>query len=197
MGVIKLFVKGFAGLVILAILVMTIAGGSSGSGGGLTLSSGNTIISDNTYVTDLTSLNPKVPRLIYATSKTIVTSPFGTRIDPITGDSAYHHGTDFSCALGEPIKAAATGTVERIVSGCSVGDMSCGELGNNVTLDHGNGIKTQYAHLSAVSMSVGQMATQGDEIGKCGSTGKSTGNHLHLVLWIDNKQVNILPYLKR
>lgn len=101
-----------------------------------------------------------------------LTSLFGYRIHPITGRGHSHTGIDIPAPRGTPILAAKSGQV--VTSGWH------NSYGNYVVIDHGNGNSTLYAHMSSRSVSEGQMVTQGQEVGKVGTTGSSTGNHLHL-----------------
>jgi murein DD-endopeptidase MepM/ murein hydrolase activator NlpD len=101
----------------------------------------------------------------------IVTSSFGTRSDPFTGEPRFHAGLDFRAAEGAPVRAGGSG----VVLSAGVG----GGYGNLVQIDHGNGIITRYAHLSAILVQPGQPVSGGMVVGLVGSTGRSTGPHLH------------------
>ncbi|AUT00887.1 hypothetical protein CLI64_11030 [Nostoc sp. CENA543] len=91
-----------------------------------------------------------------------------------------HQGIDYGAAAGTPVVASASGTVVDVVSGCRVGNGSCGGgYGNKVDIDHGGGWLTRYAHLTEVNVTNGQTVSQGQKIGTVGNTGKSFGNHLH------------------
>lgn len=106
------------------------------------------------------------------TSKFSVTSPFGYRVDPIKGTKGvFHSGLDMACPQGTPILAAWNGKVVK--AGTFMG------TGNMVAIEHGNGLKTCYFHMSKIDVSAGQIVKQGDKIGEVGSTGYSTGPHLH------------------
>lgn len=98
-------------------------------------------------------------------------SPFGNRVDPFNRRLAFHSGQDFSAPTGSSIHAAAGGRV--IVSGRHP------SYGNRVEIDHGNGLVTRYAHASRLLVKVGDLVLPGQEIAKVGSTGRSTGSHLH------------------
>ncbi|MCB1450202.1 MAG: M23 family metallopeptidase, partial [Nitratireductor sp.] len=100
-----------------------------------------------------------------------ISSPFGSRVDPFFGRAAMHSGTDFRAPTGTPARATANGTV--IDAGRN------GGYGNMVEIDHGGGFTTRYAHLSAIKVTAGQKVKRGDVIGLVGSTGRSTGPHLH------------------
>ena len=119
----------------------------------------------------------------------IITSGFGYRSDPFTGGGAFHPGLDFKGAYGAPIHAAADGTVSFV-----------GQIrgyGNVVEVSHGNGLVTRYAHMSKTMATVGQPVAAGDVIGAIGSTGRSTGPHLHFEVRINNSVVNPRPFLEK
>jgi murein DD-endopeptidase MepM/ murein hydrolase activator NlpD len=98
-------------------------------------------------------------------------SNFGIRIDPFTGDSAFHEGIDFPAEVGTAILAAASGKV--VYSGFHP------QYGKMIEIDHGNGLVSRYAHASLVTISEGDLVVRGQRIGAVGSTGRSTGPHLH------------------
>ena len=112
-----------------------------------------------------------------------ITSPFGYRQDPFTGEWSYHNGTDIAAPQGTPILAAADGTV-TIANGT---DPWGGSYGYYIKLDHGEGIETLYAHCSAIAVTAGQQVQQGEVIGYVGNTGNSTGNHLHFEIWMNGE----------
>jgi murein DD-endopeptidase MepM/ murein hydrolase activator NlpD len=117
-----------------------------------------------------------------------ITSGFGYRSDPFTGGGAFHPGLDFRGAYGAPIYAAAAGTVSFV-----------GQIrgyGNVVEISHGNGLLTRYAHMSKTLAKVGQKVDAGAVIGKIGSTGRSTGPHLHFEVRINGGVVNPRPFLE-
>ena len=116
------------------------------------------------------------------------TSGYGFRYDPFNGGSAMHAGMDMAGAHGEPIYAAASGTV--LQAGRS------GGYGNLVELSHGKGIDTRYGHLSTMTVRPGERVTQGQLIGRMGSTGRSTGTHLHYEVRIDGQAVNPRRFLE-
>ncbi|KAB7646450.1 M23 family metallopeptidase [Polymorphobacter fuscus] len=116
------------------------------------------------------------------------TSGFGVRYDPFNGGAAMHAGTDMAGAQGEPIYAAASGMVRQ--AGRANG------YGNLVELSHGKGIDTRYGHLSAILVKPGERVVQGQLIGRMGSTGRSTGTHLHYEVRIDGRAVNPRPFLE-
>lgn len=117
-----------------------------------------------------------------------LTSGFGFRYDPFHGRGAQHAGLDLAGAHGEPIMAAAAGRVVRAGS--------FGAYGNTVDIDHGRGILTRYAHLSSINVGVGDKVEMGERIGGMGSTGRSTGTHLHYEVRIDGQPVNPRPFVE-
>ncbi len=116
-----------------------------------------------------------------------VSSYFGWRNVSVNGNR-YHGGLDIAAPSGTPVKAARSGVVTR--AGW------WGTYGNVVVLDHGDGSETRYAHLSAVAVRVGQALRQGDVLGAVGTTGASTGPHLHFEVRFDGRAVDPLPYLQ-
>lgn len=116
-----------------------------------------------------------------------VSSGFGYRIHPIYGTSRLHTGWDMNAGCGEPIYAAESGTV--IYSGWR------GGYGNAIIIDHGGGIATLYGHQSALGASYGQRVSRGDVIGWIGTTGVSTGCHLHFEVRVNGNPVDPTPYL--
>jgi murein DD-endopeptidase MepM/ murein hydrolase activator NlpD len=122
------------------------------------------------------------------TKDTTESSGFGVRVDPFTGERAFHTGQDFAGAMMTPIEATAPGVVA--FTGVRSG------YGNTVEIDHGRGFKTRYAHLQAISVSVGQHVALGQRIGGMGSTGRSTGTHLHYEVWVNGRPQNPLSFLK-
>lgn len=117
------------------------------------------------------------------------TSGFGVRSDPFYHGAAMHPGIDLAGSYGSPIYATADGTVLR--SG-----WNSGGYGNLVEIDHGRGITTRYGHLSAILVRPGDRIARGQLIGRMGSTGRSTGNHLHYEVRIDGRAVNPIPFMK-
>ena len=115
-----------------------------------------------------------------------ITSDFGERVDPISGESSFHTGTDIAAPEGTPILAAANGTV-TLANGT---DLWGGGYGYYVKISHGGGMETLYAHCSAICVTPGQTVRQGEVIGFVGSTGNSTGNHLHFELRVNNQPLD-------
>jgi murein DD-endopeptidase MepM/ murein hydrolase activator NlpD len=122
-------------------------------------------------------------------SATNFTSGYGVRSDPFRGRAAMHAGIDLAGPIGTPIYATADGIVGR-------SEWNNGGYGNLVELDHGHGIQTRYGHLSKSLVTAGQHVKRGDMIALMGSTGRSTGSHLHYEVRIDGKAVNPVPFLQ-
>ena len=116
-----------------------------------------------------------------------LTSTFGHRSDPFTGRRARHNGIDIPGPIGTPIYATADGVVGRA--------QRAGGYGNLVEIDHGNGMQTRYGHLSQINVQPGQRVRRGDVIALMGSTGRSTGSHLHYEVRIAGAPVNPEPFI--
>ncbi len=116
------------------------------------------------------------------------TSGYGVRSDPFRGRAAMHAGIDLAGPLGTPIYATADAIVGRA-------EWANG-YGNLVELNHGRGIQTRYGHLTRSTVSPGQRVKRGDLVGYMGSTGRSTGSHLHYEVRIDGKAVNPVPFMQ-
>jgi murein DD-endopeptidase MepM/ murein hydrolase activator NlpD len=129
----------------------------------------------------------EIPQVMPADIESI-SSGFGYRRDPFSGRAAMHSGLDFGAPHGAPIHAAADGTVSFV--GTQAG------YGNTVEVSHGNGMITRYAHMSRFAARVGQEVSAGDVIGRIGSTGRSTGPHLHFEVRINGRAVNPRPFLE-
>lgn len=117
-----------------------------------------------------------------------ITSGFGYRRDPFTGAAALHSGIDFKGAHGSAILAAAQGKI--VFAGVKNG------YGNCVEVAHGNGLVTRYAHLSSVGVRIGQRVDKGERLGGMGSTGRSTGTHLHFEVRHNDRAMNPRPFLE-
>jgi murein DD-endopeptidase MepM/ murein hydrolase activator NlpD len=116
-----------------------------------------------------------------------ITSPFGWRTNPLGGGPEFHQGLDIAAPMGTAVTAAAAGTV--------IMAQWYGGYGNYVLIDHGGGYSTGYGHLSAIYVSTGQSVARGQAIGAVGSTGQSTGPHLHFEVRIAGKPVDPAPRL--
>lgn len=119
--------------------------------------------------------------------KGIVTSGFGSRSDPMTHGPGLHQGVDIAAAPGQPVHASADGIV--VLAGRE------GGYGETVLLAHGFGLSTRYGHLSEIDVKPGQRIRRGDTVGRVGSTGRSTGYHLHYEVRLDGAPVNPLAYI--
>jgi murein DD-endopeptidase MepM/ murein hydrolase activator NlpD len=103
-----------------------------------------------------------------------VSSAFGMRADPFTGEQAFHHGVDVAAPLGTPVHAVLPGLVQSVRTDEGDG------LGTHVTVQHANGLTTVYGHLGSSRVTPGQMLQRGQTLGTLGDSGRSTGPHLHL-----------------
>jgi murein DD-endopeptidase MepM/ murein hydrolase activator NlpD len=121
------------------------------------------------------------------TGETDIVSGFGVRIDPFLSKPAMHTGLDFRAEVGDPVLATASGTVT--VAGWT------GGYGKMVEIDHGNGLATRYGHMSEIDVKVGQQVKTGQDLGKVGTTGRSTGPHLHYETRIDGEAVDPQRFL--
>jgi murein DD-endopeptidase MepM/ murein hydrolase activator NlpD len=141
-------------------------------------------------MSDMRALSTAAQKLPFyrPTNNPALSSSYGVRFDPFTHRPAFHSGLDFPGAFYTPIMAAAPGVVSFI--GVRSG------YGNVVEIDHGNGFKTRYAHLQAASVRVGQRVAIGQRIAAMGSTGRSTGPHLHYEVWVNGRAQNPNRFLK-
>ena len=121
-----------------------------------------------------------------------ITSWFGYREDPFTGEISYHSGTDIGAPGGTPILAAADGTVTIANAIDSWG----GGYGYHIKVNHNDTFDTLYAHCSSICVTVGQKVKQGEVIGYVGTTGNSTGNHLHFEVWQNGERTDALGFFK-
>ena len=121
-----------------------------------------------------------------------ITSWFGYREDPFTGEIAYHSGTDIGAPGGTPILTAADGTVTI----ANAIDTWGGGYGYYIKINHNDTFDTLYAHCSSICVTVGQEVKQGEVIGYVGTTGNSTGNHLHFEVWQNGERTDALGYFK-
>ncbi|MBO5440972.1 MAG: peptidoglycan DD-metalloendopeptidase family protein, partial [Alphaproteobacteria bacterium] len=117
-----------------------------------------------------------------------LSSPFGKRTDPFNSKSAVHKGVDLASNKGNKVKSMAEGKVTK--AGVANG------YGKVIEIDHGNGFKTKYAHLNAIYVKTGQAIEQGQAIGEVGSTGRSTGSHLHYEIMYGGVQVDPMVFIK-
>ena len=117
-----------------------------------------------------------------------VTSPYGYRRDPLTGELAFHDGIDISGRKGDPVYAAGDGTVEETGYDST--------RGRYIVIAHRGGLRSRYYHLSAVEAEPGDQVKRGERIGALGSSGRSTGPHLHFAVEADGESVSPLDYLE-
>jgi murein DD-endopeptidase MepM/ murein hydrolase activator NlpD len=117
-----------------------------------------------------------------------LSSSYGMRVHPVTGKVARHNGIDIPAPRGTPIYATADGIVGRA--------QRLGGYGNYVEVEHGNAIQTRYGHMSSYIVAPGQQVKKGDILGYVGSTGRSTGNHLHYEVRIEGAPVNPMPFCR-
>ncbi|ALL13496.1 peptidoglycan DD-metalloendopeptidase family protein [Caulobacter henricii] len=143
-----------------------------------------------TDMSDMRSLNAAAQKLPFfrPTSNPAMSSSYGVRFDPFTRRPAFHSGLDFPGAFYTPIMSTAPGVVS--FTGVRSG------YGNTVEVDHGGGFKTRYAHLQAIAVRVGQRVAIGQRVGAMGSTGRSTGPHLHYEVWANGRAQNPNRFLK-
>jgi murein DD-endopeptidase MepM/ murein hydrolase activator NlpD len=131
------------------------------------------------FLLGLSTASPAIPsRAMFAyplKGEGRATSGFGVRTDPFTGRTALHRGQDIAARMSTPVVAARAGTVE------SVGQQ--GGYGNRIQIDHGDAVRTVYGQLSRIDVKPGDSVAAGQIIGAVGSTGRSTGPHLHFEVW--------------
>jgi murein DD-endopeptidase MepM/ murein hydrolase activator NlpD len=132
------------------------------------------------------ALAAALPRLWPLTSGWL-SSSFGARRDPLTGEADYHTGVDISASRGSPVFATADGVIQSA-------DFN-GNYGKCVEVGHGYGITTRYGHLATYTVTVGQRVKRGDVIGYVGSTGRTTGPHLHYEILMNRRPFNPLRFL--
>jgi len=143
-----------------------------------------------TDMSDMRALNQAAQKLPFfrPTSNPAMSSSYGVRFDPFTRRPAFHSGLDFPGAFHTPIMATAPGVIS--FTGVRSG------YGKTVEIDHGGGFKTRYAHLQAISVRVGERVAIGQRVGAMGSTGRSTGPHLHYEVWANGRAQNPNRFLK-
>ena len=129
-----------------------------------------------------------IPSLIPVSSNRVMSSGFGMRVHPVLGGMRAHKGIDLPATTGTPIHASADGVVGKA-------DWF-GGYGLFVELEHGGSMETRYGHMSRIAVAEGQRVRKGDVIGYVGSTGRSTGAHLHYEVRIGGEAVNPIPYMQ-
>ena len=137
---------------------------------------------------DMASCIPAIPPVVPDQSKYRLTSQFGYRSDPFTGTARMHTGLDFAMKVGNPVYATGDGVVESV-------KFEFFGYGNSVTIDHGFGYKTIYAHLNSVKVIEGMKVKRGDCIAESGKSGRSSGPHLHYEVVYKGQKVNPANYL--
>ena len=137
---------------------------------------------------EMASCIPAIPPIDPKPGTYHLSSPFGTREDPVYGGMARHTGQDIASHIGNPVYATGDGVVEKV-------DFKYSGYGNEVVIDHGFGYKTRYAHLNTIDVGVGQNLHRGDKIGEVGKSGKSTGPHLHYEVLYKGNPVNPMSYM--
>ncbi|NKI28200.1 M23 family metallopeptidase [Arenibacter sp. 6A1] len=139
----------------------------------------NNFTREFSYIPTINPLNPQ--RLKGFSSR------FGRRFHPLDGKTKPHIGIDISARAGTPVHAAASGTIERT-------DTSDKGYGNQVVITHDFGFRTRYAHMFLFIVKQGQTVKKGEIIGFVGSSGKSTGNHIHYELWKNGQRIDPYPF---
>ena len=137
---------------------------------------------------DMLACVPSVPPVVPDHNEVYLSSGFGYRTDPVFGGGEAHGGQDIAAAYGTPVYATGDGVV-------SMSEYNANGYGKQVVIDHGYGYQTRYAHLSVISVEVGSKIKRGEQIGNVGSTGKSTGPHLHYELVYRGTRVNPRNYM--
>ena len=137
---------------------------------------------------DMASCIPAIPPIVPDPSRYKMSSPFGYRTDPFTGASRMHTGLDFAMKIGNPVYATGDGVVESA-------KFEFFGYGNSITIKHGFGYETIYAHLNSVKVIEGMKVKRGDCIGESGKSGRSSGPHLHYEVVYKGRKVNPANYL--
>lgn len=137
---------------------------------------------------DMASCIPAIPPIVPDPSRYKMSSPFGYRTDPFTGASRMHTGLDFAMKIGNPVYATGDGVVEAV-------KFEFFGYGNSITIKHGFGYETIYAHLNSVKVIEGMKVKRGDCIGESGKSGRSSGPHLHYEVVYKGRKVNPANYL--
>ena len=136
---------------------------------------------------DMASCIPAIPPIIPDPAIYNLSSPFGYRTDPFTGESKMHTGVDLAMKVGNSVYATGDAVVETV-------EFDFFGYGNSVTLNHGFGYKTKYAHLNSVSVIEGMKVRRGDRIGEVGQSGRASGPHLHYEVLYKDERVNPANY---
>lgn len=160
----------------------TSSSSSSSSSSSTSSSSSSTVVSNGT--------------LNWPTWTTWVTSEYGYRVHPVYGTTKFHSGIDIGAGMGDTVMASASGTVIYVEAPCLGSNTGGSGYGNYIIIDHGNGVSTLYAHLRDIYVSNGDYVSSGQAIGEVGSTGTSTGAHLHYEVRVYGSTVDPRSYLK-
>ncbi len=136
---------------------------------------------------DMASCIPSIPPIIPDPANYTLSSLFGSRTDPFTGESRMHTGVDLAMKTGNPVYATGDGVVEAV-------DMEFFGYGTCITIDHGFGFETRYAHLNSVNVREGMKVKRGDLIARTGQSGRASGPHLHYEVIYKGEKVNPLNY---
>ena len=137
---------------------------------------------------DMLGCVPSVPPLLPDHKKVLLSSGFGLREDPVFGGGEAHGGQDLATASGTPVYATGDGVV-------TLAEFKTNGYGNQVVIDHGYGYETRYAHLSVMTVVAGMSVKRGEQIGNVGTTGKSTGPHLHYEVVYRGNRVDPMNYM--
>lgn len=137
---------------------------------------------------ELMVLAQRLPLAVPMTGEAEVSSRYGRRVDPFTKQPAFHAGIDFIGPVRSPIMATAPGVV--VFAGRK------GPYGRTVEIDHGLGVKTRYAHMSSIAVQTGDTVPFGRQLGTMGSTGRSTGQHLHYEILLDDEQIDPSKFIE-
>lgn len=171
------------------------SGSSSGDSGSSSSDSGSSSSSGGGSSAPSNPSSPSISVSLQWPASGYISSPFGYRYHPVYGTYKFHSGIDIACGYGSAICAAASGTVIYVtepVEGCNTGGSG---YGNYCIIDHGDGVTTLYAHARDIYVSVGDYVSAGQQIGEVGSTGTSTGAHLHFEVRVNGTQYNPEDYL--
>lgn len=133
----------------------------------------------------------RIPSIYPVEGERRITSRFGPRIHPTIGGQQFHDGLDIGAPRGTPVYASAEGKVIKVVHHYRPNH----SFGKYVVIDHGNGIQTRYAHLNSINVRQGDKVKRFDQIGRVGSTGRSTAPHLHYEVAVNGKAVNPMHYI--
>ncbi len=162
--------------------------GGEGAPDGVDKKYSSSVISDYKKGDCVAGSGISIGKLKWPVSNPYITSKFGPRIHPITGEESFHNGIDLAANLNDPVRAADGGVVTF------AGD--AGACGYMVTVDHKNGYTTQYCHLNQIKTSVGTPVSAGQPIGLAGTTGRSTGVHIHFILRKNGEAIDATSYLR-